>query len=290
MARAFPVILMIFGLAACTTPSLATDSSAATLPATLQPPTEPASPAPTDSQSGESAAIHPLPPGPLKIVTLGDSLTEGQGDDSGLGGYPARLQALVETVRPGTQVLNLGHSGWAAPDLINGLNGEPSELEQAIDDQANIAIAWIGSNDLWYLYEYGPEPITDEAEQNDLQSYEANIDTILSRLTHSGAQVFVALLDDQSRRPVVAAPPNPAEPAFTSTTADDLARMSAHVTAYNEIIRRKAAAYGAVTVDFYDTDIFTNPATLYEDGNHPNSAGYEDITRMWFEALEPYIK
>jgi len=54
---------------------------------------------------------------------------------------------------------------------------------------------------------------------------------------------------------VAANPSNPAEPAFPATTPGDLARMSTHVQAYNEIIRRKAAQYGAATVDFYNTDI-----------------------------------
>jgi lysophospholipase L1-like esterase len=231
-----------------------------------------------------------LPSGPLTIVALGDSLTEGQGDESGAGGYPSRLQTLVEASHPGTQVLNVGHSGWAAPDLINGLTDIPSELEQAVAADPDVALVWIGSNDLWYLYEYGPDPISAEAEQQDLQAYEANLDTILSTLAQSGAQVFIALLDDQSKRPVVADPPNPAEPALPYTTADDLVRMSVHIAAYNEIIRRKAADYNAVTVDFYNTDIFTNPATLYDDGNHPNSAGYGEITQIWFAALEPYLK
>jgi lysophospholipase L1-like esterase len=187
-------------------------------------------------------------------------------------------------------MLNLGKSGWSSSDLINGQSDGASQLTQALAAKPQIATVWIGSNDLWYLYEYGPEPMTDEAEQADLQAYEVNIDTILSKLTQNGAKVFIALLDDQSKRPVVANPPNPAEPAFTSTTAEDRTRMSKHVDAYNEIIRRKAAQYGAVTVDFFNTDIFTNPATLYSDGNHPNTAGYEKITQIWFDALKGYIK
>jgi lysophospholipase L1-like esterase len=54
--------------------------------------------------------------------------------------------------------------------------------------------------------------------------------------------------------------------------------------------RRKAAQYGAATVDFYNTDIFTNPATLYSNGNYPNPAGYEKIAQIWFAVLEPYLK
>jgi lysophospholipase L1-like esterase len=43
-------------------------------------------------------------------------------------------------------------------------------------------------------------------------------------------------------------------------------------------------------VDFYDTTIFTAAATLSGDGNHPNSAGYDRVARIWFAALEPRLK
>lgn len=282
------------------------DQESPTLSADAPPDEEPTAEEPTDAEptaeepateepvseepSNPPPDINNLPAGALTIVSLGDSLTQGDGDETGQGGYPSRLQTLVEGVRPGSQVINLGKSGWSSWDLINGQNGEPSQLDQALESKPQIATVWIGSNDLWYLYEYGPDPITDEAEQEDLKAYETNIDTILSKLTQAGAKVFIALLDDQSKRPVAANPPNPAEPAFSATTTDDLAHMSRHVDAYNEIIRKKAAQYGAVTVDFFHTDIFTNSATLYTDGNHPNIAGYEKITPIWFAALEGYLK
>lgn len=230
-----------------------------------------------------------LPARALNIVTLGDSLTQGDGDESGLNGFPTRLADLIAVQRPGTQVINLGKSGWTSNDLIHGVNGEPATLPQALNAKPDIVLVWIGSNNLWYLYEYGPDPITTEAEQQDLEDFTASMDSILGQLSGSGAKIFVALLDDQSKRPVVANPPNPAEPAFSATTPDDLARMSEHVSALNEIIIMKAASYAAVTVDFYHTDIFTNPATLYSDGNHPNIAGYELITDIWYTAIKPYL-
>ena len=287
------VILLL--LSACSLPVTAPPAPPPpTVEAPLPRPVTPVPPTPTLLPATPTALPSPgsskLPAGPLTIVALGDSLTQGDGDESGLNGYPARLQKLLETQHPGTQILNLGKSGWTSADLINGVNGEAATLPQALAAKPNVALLWIGSNDLWYLYEYGPEPMTAEAEQADLENYAANLDTILSQLTSSGAAVYVALLDDQSQRPVVANPPNPAEPAFSATTAEDLTRMSAHVNAFNEIIQQKAAQYGAVTVDFYHTDIFTNPATLYSDGNHPNTAGYEKITQLWFAALEPEAK
>lgn len=265
-----------------------------TVKATISPPATlaPASLTPAPSNTPASSAItgSQLPPGALTIVALGDSLTEGDGDESSQGGYPGRLQKLIEAQRPGTQTINLGKSGWTSTDLLNGVNNEAATLPQALAAKPNIALIWIGSNDLWYLYEYGPEPMSAEAEAQDLRNYETNLDSILHQLTEAKAMVFIALLDDQSKRPVVANPPNPAEPAFSATTPDDLARMSVHVAAMNKIIQKKAAEYGAATVDFYRTDIFTNPATLYSDGNHPNTAGYDGITQIWFTALSLYLK
>jgi lysophospholipase L1-like esterase len=231
-----------------------------------------------------------LPAGPIRFVALGDSLTEGQGDDTGTGGYPGRLLGFVNLLRPGSTMLNLGHSGWSSQDMIDGSNGQGPELDAAVAARANVALVWVGSNDLWYLYEFGPEPMTPDAEQADLAEFESNVDTIVAGLTKSGAVVCIALLDDQTRRAVVANPPNPSELAFPATTAADLALMSAHVAAYNDIIRRKASQYGARTVDFSRSKTFTDPALMSGDGNHPNGAGYDQVADAWFKAIEPLLR
>jgi lysophospholipase L1-like esterase len=96
--------------------------------------------------------------------------------------------------------------------------------------------------------------------------------------------VIIALLDDQTKRPIAIR-----GEAFVSITPAELDRMSAQVVRYNEIITAKAEQYGALTVDFYSTDIFTNPATLYDDGNHPNPAGYDIIAQKWFEVLQSLL-
>jgi lysophospholipase L1-like esterase len=232
-----------------------------------------------------------LPEGQVIMIAIGDSLTQGDGDETGRG-YPGRILEMVNAIRPGSSITNFGQSGWSSDALINGDQGLPGQVNRAIaevqaasqQNLSSVVFVWIGSNDLWYLYEYGGD-VNDDAEAQDLQRFTSNLDVILAGLRQSGAQVIIALLDDQSKRPVALN-----GEAFTSITADELDRMSVQVQRYNEAISQKAEKYGALTVDFYSTDIFTNRATLYDDGNHPNQAGYDLISQKWFEALSLILK
>lgn len=231
-----------------------------------------------------------LPSGPISMIAIGDSLTQGDGDDTGRG-YPGRLLEIINELRPGSTMTNFGQSGWNSDALINGDQGFLGQLPRAIDEvsiaksqgRGTVVFVWIGSNDLWYLYEYGGE-IGDEQEAQDLEYFASNMDLVISQLRNAGTEVIIALLDDQSKRPVALR-----GEAFTEITTDELARMAIHVQKYNEIISQKANQYGALTVDFYNSDIFTNPATLYDDGNHPNSKGYDIITQKWLEVLIPLL-
>lgn len=287
-------------LAATLTPS----PSATTPIATVTPTTSPTptfTPMPTTGPTTTATAtptpagtqVAALPAGPVTLVMLGDSLTEGQGDDAAAGGgYPRRLVERIQSQRPGSTAANLGQSGWTASDLIQGVNGEPAQLNAAVTQLtgttgAKVALLWIGSNDLWYLYEFGNPDAA--AESQDRQRYTADIDTLLSQLHATGATLLIGLLDDQSQRPVVADPPNPNEPAFPGISAAERQQMSQQVIAYNNALRSKATQYGALVVDFYDTTIFTSPATLADDGNHPNAAGYDAITELWFARLNTLL-
>lgn len=202
----------------------------------------------------------------LTVAAMGDSLTQGSEDTPGLGGYPGRLERLLNEVRPGAQVINLGRSGWTSSQLVR------RQLPTALEIKPDIALVWIGSNDLWRYFKA-------EQEADDLKNFEANIDTILKTLRERSVKTFIAMLDDQSKRPVAST--SEIEPY----TQEDRERMSRRAIAYNSVVERKAGEFGAATVDFFHTEIFTNPATLAADGNHPNARGYDLIAQKWFDAL-----
>ncbi len=250
--------------------------------------------APQDSVGYPADAL-----GAWTIVTLGDSLTEGVGDsewtEDGLPvGYPGRLEQRLWARGVGAEVLNLGRSGWTSVELVQGNpwdDPDTSQLDlaQPLLDAAvqagrdTVACLWIGSNDLFSLYGICHAPDNGPCEEEDLEQFEANIDAALDRLTATGATVYVALLDDQSLRPVLADPAY--ADSFPEIEAADLALMAAQVVRYNDTIETLAAQYGAHTVSFYDTTLFSDPATLDEDGNHPNGTGYDIIAGIWDDTL-----
>jgi lysophospholipase L1-like esterase len=231
-----------------------------------------------------TATIEPtMTPPPLTIVTLGDSLTQGDKDESPQGGgFPQRLLPLMQPVRPQTRIVNLAQPGWTSRDLLQGAGGTPNQIDQAVQilreaHEDKIATVWIGTNDLFYLYEFGNPTSAEEAREAD--RFGSDLDEVVRRLTETGARVFIALLHDPAQGRVQTSG------VFMSTTAEEWVRMSKQAQHYNEIIRATAARYGALLVDIPATRVFITPALMYVDGIHPNARGCDELARVWWNAL-----
>ena len=135
-------------------------------------------------------SVHPAFARSITLVTLGDSLTQGDGDEEG-GGYPPRLLNKLKTLYPGSTLRNLGQSGWTSDDLINTqLKPAVAALNAAPAASSRVVIVWIGSNDLFGLYNY----VCDEeyrnnyaaCERDGLRIFSDNIKKILTSLKSLG--------------------------------------------------------------------------------------------------------
>lgn len=216
---------------------------------------------------------------PLRVACLGDSLTAGDGDDEGGGGSPGRLQKRLQQARPGSHVRSYGVSGQTAQMVLEGYEQHPSQVKEAKGFHPDVVCLWVGSNDLWYLYEYGNPDAA--AEAADAQQFRRNVHAIIDAFRKRGTRVIVALLDDQSKRPVAIE-----GKAFTGISKAELGRMCKQVKVYNTILREEANRAGCGMADFSSTTIFTDRATLADDGNHPNARGYDRIADIWWAALQ----
>ncbi len=228
---------------------------------------------------------------PVTLVTLGDTLTAGDGDDGSGGGYPARLLSRLQTNFPGSVLQQFGISGDTSTDLINKqLNPAVDALNGAPAAHKKIGLIWIGSNDFFGFSNY---TITEAwcldmgvtaCEDSEFSSSADNVNSILEALQDTGAELYIALLDNQSRRPVITNASLRGE-TFPNITDEYVLRMANRLAAYNDTIQLHANTYSAKTVDFFHTTIFETQATLSEDGNHPNGAGYDAITDIWYSSV-----
>ncbi|MBI4836142.1 MAG: S-layer homology domain-containing protein [Candidatus Abawacabacteria bacterium] len=250
-----------------TSPTPAASSPMPT-PSSTSSPTPTPTPTPSASPTSSTSSGR-LPSGALTFYALGDSLTEGDRDEHEMGGYPLRLQNRIETLRPGSRVISIGRSGNDSGNLVEG------QLSTAVSARPDAALVLIGSNDMW----------VDCWNDNDtsagtIANYNDNMETIMSRLHSAGIKIFVGLVDDQARRTGAAA---------VCESATGRQRMTRVANGFNDIIRTKARTYNATIVDFYNSTIFYSAATLSDDGNHPNAAGYDAMANLWWNSIRPQL-
>ncbi len=251
-----------------------------------------------DQPEGRSQPENQLADGPVTVVALGDSLTSGDGDESGQGGYAARLVTAIDAIdgRAGSSLVNLAVSGWDSTMMVAGGDGAEAQLAPAVDavrgavdeGRAVIATILIGSNDLWYTYEYSePSGATAEDEDAAAEVYGENLDRAVAELTEAGATVVVGLPDDQSLRPG-AADIERLNTVLPYTTAEEVQQMSGLAARFGDIVVEVAAKYGALRVDTNDS-FWADEATMAEDGIHPNSAGHDRLAQLWLETIGPLL-
>ncbi len=239
-----------------------------------------------------------LADGPVTLVTLGDSLTSGDGDEAGEGGYAGRLVAAISEYdgRADSTLVNLGVSGWDSTMMVEGADGSDPQLGPAVDavlaavdeGRAVIATVLIGSNDLWYTYEYSPGAgTTAEEEDAAAETYRENLDRAVAELTDAGATVVVGLPDDQSVRPG-AADISRLNTVLPSVTEEEVQQMSALSERFDDIAVEVADEHGALTVDTNDP-FWSDPSTMADDGIHPNAVGYERLTELWLGVLDTVL-
>ncbi|CAH0415788.1 hypothetical protein KAR50_01305 [Periweissella fabaria] len=83
----------------------------------------------------------------LKIVALGDSLTQGVGDTTPEHGYPGRIaKAVNHQTKIPTTALNLGKEGDRSDQILQRL--KTSVEQQTAVKNANVIVLTVGGNDL----------------------------------------------------------------------------------------------------------------------------------------------
>ena len=253
--------------------------------------------------AGSPAAVGAAPPaagptlaaGPVTVIALGDSLTAGDGDDAGLGFAGRLVEAIAaEPGREGSTLLNLGQSGWDSTAMVDGQDSStPPPLAQGVDAARAapagtvLATVLIGSNDLWFTYGGSENPTPSADEDAAAATFRANVERTIREMQAAGAVVVLGLPDDQSVRPI-AVDLDLLHQQLPDVTAEEVQQMSAQSKKLGAVVEELADTYDLQSVDT-NGPYWSDPATMAEDGIHPNGAGYAEMAKAWVEAVEPLL-
>ncbi len=223
-------------------------------------------------RTGDDATSNPTKDG-YRIVALGDSLTQGTGDDAGEGYVKKTVKLLKDkSGKPVTLVNNLGIGGLRADQLADTLADNRSYADAI--RQANLILLTIGGNDLFRSAQgalHTPQGIQTELADEFVSEGLDRLDHILTQLHAVNPEariIYVGLYN-----PFYGVP--------------GLRAGSETVQAWNAGAYRLLSRYPSATlVPTYDLFEQTIERYLSGDRFHPNGSGYAAIAQRVVQSIE----
>lgn len=202
----------------------------------------------------------------LQITALGDSLTRGTGDESGLG-YAGNLRSrLAENTKKDVYVYNNGVNGYKASNLLKDLQTKPDIRRQV--QQADIIALSIGGNDLFYTQsdEVKPDVIRTRIPAA-LANYKAIV-SIVTELNPKAKLLYVGLY-------------NPFPDLPNAKESEKVVQQWNN--GVTQVLYEHPQAIFVPTDDLFRSD---GMKYISSDHFHPNQAGYKRIGDRMAEVLK----
>lgn len=229
-------------------------------------------------------------PSALRILALGDSMTEGY-NVQGTGGYRAPLFRKAQSA--GKHVVFVGSrfdgpvqpNGVCFPRAHEGHSGRnidfiTSLLPGVLVSKPKIVLLMIGANDVLTMQ-------CSPFSQQTLDEAPKRLGKLLDKLLGAdpGMLVVVAQIPPMVPRD----PPDPNICVYRAVSDDDWKRAIGN---YNAGVRSVVGAQFAVgkRVILVDMHAGFDPGTMWGDDDiHPNEAGYEHMATVWYQAIGGYL-
>ncbi|WP_066057686.1 SGNH/GDSL hydrolase family protein [Robertmurraya korlensis] len=208
-----------------------------------------------------------------KIVSIGDSLTQGVGDETESGGYVGILNHTFEVNKMNISIENFGKRGNRSDQLLKRL--EEEEISSAIKD-TDIVLITIGANDIMKVVRSNYTNLNIEPFQEEKISYIERLTAIFDKINEINPDTQIFLIGFY----------NPFERYF-----GDIEQLNVILDEWNQ-------AGESVTEEFENVyyipteDLFSNSTiNLFTDDNfHPNTSGYKLMAQRVLEYLNEYYE
>ncbi|MEC1525332.1 SGNH/GDSL hydrolase family protein [Neobacillus niacini] len=204
-----------------------------------------------------------------QIVAIGDSLTEGIGDETENGGYVGILNNTFEDNKLNITVQNFGKKGNRTDQLLKRLENE--DIASAIKE-ADMVLITIGANDIMSVFKSNFMNVTMEPFQAERVKYMERLKAIFNKINELNPDTQIYLIGFY----------NPFERHF-----GEIKELGMIVENWNEAGKSVSEEYK--NVRFIPTiDLFSNSTIdlLAEDEFHPNTSGYKLMAQRVLDYLK----
>lgn len=207
-------------------------------------------------------------PEDLRIVAIGDSLTQGVGDETESGGYVGILNHTFEDNDLNISIENFGKRGNRTDQLLKRL--DKKEIRSSIE-KADIVLVTIGANDIMQVAKNNLTDLNMDPFVQEEQGYSQRLTEIFNEIKELNPETQIYLIGFY----------NPFEKYFAQI--EELGIIASN---WNE-------AGKTVTDEFENVhfipvaDLFTDSESnlLADDFFHPNTSGYKLIAKRVLEHM-----
>ncbi|PAE18083.1 hypothetical protein CHH91_00835 [Virgibacillus sp. 7505] len=209
----------------------------------------------------------------LHITAVGDSLTQGVGDETENGGYVGILQQTFEQTDDRVKIDNFGKRGNRTDQLLKRLD---DPIISASIENADVVLITIGANDIMKVTKDHFTDLDYEDYSAAMPAYEKRMNDVFNKIDTLNPDAEVYLIGFY----------NPFEENFPELQ-DQLGTI---INEYNDIGKQVA---GEKDQHYIETaDLFENKTAdlLSEDYFHPNEVGYGKVAERVLESIKPVIQ
>ncbi|WP_332694502.1 SGNH/GDSL hydrolase family protein [Halalkalibacter lacteus] len=206
-----------------------------------------------------------------RIVSIGDSLTQGIGDETGNGGYVGILNHTFEDNHMNMTIENFGKRGNRTDQLLKRLDNE--DIASSIK-KADIVLITIGANDMMKVVKDNFMNLTIEPFQEERVEYIERLTLVFNKINKLNPDAQIYFIDFF----------NPFDHYFS-----DIEQLEMILDNWNDAGKSVTEEFDHV---YYipTKDLFINSdIKLFADDNfHPNTNGYKRIAARVLEYLTKF--
>lgn len=226
---------------------------------------------------------------PLKLVAIGDSLTEGVGDSRQAGGYvPFVAEGLEKKTMQKVETVNYGISGNTSQQILDRMTDK--QVIQKNLKEADLMVLTAGGNDMRKVFMAHISDLSEEAFVQPQKKYGKRLATIIqtARKENPSLPIYVVGIYN----PYYLNFPD-TQPIFDNWNhiTEEVAKAydKVYFVPINDLLYKGIDGRGGDISEVNGKTIIKNDALYSKDQFHPNDSGYQIMATAILEKINATI-